>query len=368
MRKMMMLVAMMILTTMTFGQNAPITKIGVHEIAGPASLQIPITVTGIYDVRAISLSIKYDPAALTFTGMTSPAFDGLTVGNTPGMVRLGAFGSTYNMEYGTLCVLNFTATGKGSTLTFIDTGESCEYAGGPSIKPFNDKPYAQYYQSGEVLPVVTIGSQTWTKENRNVGTMVAVTMAQGNNGTIEKHCLNNTEANCTLYGGLYQWDEAMQYSGAVGSQGICPEGWRIPATTDFEALAEYTKVSSEENTTTYIVVNYYNQSGIKLKSSTGWTARGNDPGGNPLVAANTTGFTAVPSGSSNSGKFQNGGPTGWIAQYWSSSLVPGKEISPVYGNDATLYPVYWQLNKYNNALAPSGGYKTFGLSVRCIKN
>ncbi len=42
-----------------------------------------------------------------------------------------------------------------------------------------------------------------------------------NNGIIEKYCYDNNEANCDIYGGLYQWNEMMQYVTTEGVQGIC---------------------------------------------------------------------------------------------------------------------------------------------------
>ena len=43
-------------------------------------------------------------------------------------------------------------------------------------------------------------------------------------------------SNCNTYGGLYQWDEAMQYVINEGVQGICPSGWHIPSWEECEIL------------------------------------------------------------------------------------------------------------------------------------
>ena len=56
-----------------------------------------------------------------------------------------------------------------------------------------------------------IGSQCWLRENLDVGTMVLGAQEQTDNGTIEKYCYDDNPANCATYGGLYQWNEAMQY-------------------------------------------------------------------------------------------------------------------------------------------------------------
>ena len=67
--------------------------------------------------------------------------------------------------------------------------------------------------------------------------MVLGSQSQTNNSIIEKYCYNDSVANCETYGGLYQWDEAMQYSTPPGAQGICPPGWHIPTLAAFQTLS-----------------------------------------------------------------------------------------------------------------------------------
>ncbi len=86
---------------------------------------------------------------------------------------------------------------------------------------------------GKTYNTVQIGDQCWFKENLDVGTMG---FQQTANDTIEKYCYDNDEANCDTYGGLYEWDEAMQYVTNEGVQGICPSGWHIPTLAEFKAL------------------------------------------------------------------------------------------------------------------------------------
>lgn len=89
---------------------------------------------------------------------------------------------------------------------------------------------------GKVYHTVQIGEQCWMKENLDVGEMITGATASANNGLIEKYCYDDDTANCALYGGLYQWDEAMQYVTTEGARGICPPGWHIPLRTEFETL------------------------------------------------------------------------------------------------------------------------------------
>ncbi len=81
---------------------------------------------------------------------------------------------------------------------------------------------------GQIYNTVQIGSQCWFRENLNVGIRVNGGSYQTNNGQIEKVCYYHEPGYCEIYGGLYCWEEMMQYSTLEGSQGICPTGWHIP--------------------------------------------------------------------------------------------------------------------------------------------
>ncbi|MDD5694309.1 MAG: FISUMP domain-containing protein [Bacteroidales bacterium] len=152
---------------------------------------------------------------------------------------------------------------------------------------------------GQTYTTVQIGGQCWFKENMNVGTMIVGTIEQSNNGTIEKYFYDNNPSNCGIYGGLYQWNEAMQYVTTEGVQGICPDGWHIPTDNEWKILEG--TVDSQ-----YPV-------GDPEWELTGW--RGFDAGGNlketgfthwlsPNTGANnSSGFTCLPGGSSEDGAF-----------------------------------------------------------------
>jgi len=45
----------------------------------------------------------------------------------------------------------------------------------------------------------------------------------------EKYFYNDSDSIGKIYGGLYTWEEAMNYQTESGSQGICPPGWQVPA-------------------------------------------------------------------------------------------------------------------------------------------
>jgi len=81
---------------------------------------------------------------------------------------------------------------------------------------------------GNVYNTVEINGKCWMRENLKTGNMINSSTNQSDNGTLEKYCFDNIEENCEVYGGLYQWNEVMQYVNNTQNQGICPDGWHIP--------------------------------------------------------------------------------------------------------------------------------------------
>jgi uncharacterized protein (TIGR02145 family) len=89
-------------------------------------------------------------------------------------------------------------------------------------------------RDSRTYPTVQIGTQCWIASNLNFGNRINATISQVNNCIVEKYCFNDSETNCTQFGGLYQWDELMRYDSGMGGQGLCPPGWHVP--TDAEWL------------------------------------------------------------------------------------------------------------------------------------
>jgi uncharacterized protein (TIGR02145 family) len=181
--------------------------------------------------------------------------------------------------------------------------------------------------AGKTYNTVQIGSQCWLKENLDVGTMINGTDSARNNGIIEKFCYNNDPANCTTYGGFYEWNEAMQYVTTEGTKGICPTGWHMPDTSEFIALA--TTVNLDGNA---------------LKAVGQGTGNG--------VGTNTSGFSALLAGE----RLYDGrllGLGNW-AIFWSSTDIQFK-FSLV-------------LDYLYSTIVLGGESSDFGYSVRCLKD
>jgi uncharacterized protein (TIGR02145 family) len=201
---------------------------------------------------------------------------------------------------------------------------------------------------GQVYNTVQIGSQCWLKENLNVGTMVANIQQQSDNDTIEKYCYNNEPDSCTKYGGLYQWDEMMQYTTQQGAQGICPPGWHLPTDEEWKVLEGMVDSQHGIGDNSWDDLGYRGyDAGANLKTTSGWSQNGN---GTDLY-----GFTGLPGGlRGNTSGFGSIGDTG---HWWTST-----ERSYYYSWNHGL--------GYSEAGVWRGGGhgKDFGFSVRCIKD
>ncbi|MGA9116397.1 MAG: FISUMP domain-containing protein [Bacteroidota bacterium] len=214
-------------------------------------------------------------------------------------------------HYGTSpwsAVRHFTTAGSG-------TGEPCP--GSESVA-----------WQGKNYTTVLIGSQCWFRENLDAGTMISGALNQANNGVVEKYCYNDDPAYCVTHGGLYQWQEAVQYNVAPGAQGLCPPGWNVPTLTQYETLAAC--VGGNANT---------------LK------AVGQGTGGG--AGTNTTGFTALLGGVRYFGGFFS--DFGNLGGFWMSK-VPN-----------TPHAHYLWLNAFDANMGMYDGDASVGMSLRCVK-
>lgn len=195
------------------------------------------------------------------------------------------------------------------------------------------------YRDFKNYGTIQIGDQCWMSQNLNVGIMTDISNLQQNTGTIEKYCYDNNEDNCDTLGGLYQWDEAMQYETTTGIQGVCPEGWHIPAEPEFQHLGNY--------------LGGLSVAGGKLKA-TGTIETGTGQWHSPnSEATNETGFSALPGGYAHAeDTFYDRGYHGF---FWSSTSL---------GPDIFYGAMYYDLPDFFTA--PDVGIH--GRSIRCLKN
>ncbi len=153
----------------------------------------------------------------------------------------------------------FDPTRKTSNLWFKHFGaDDYSYAG--CIDSFIDA------RDGHLYHAVCIGKQNWMKEN----------LAFNAPGSI---AYNNDPANEAIYGRLYNFPTVMAgapttNSNPSGVRGICPKGWHVPSSAEFDELSVFLGDSS----------------GGKMKSVSGLWTKGN------IGATNSSGFSALPSG------------------------------------------------------------------------
>ncbi|MCX6355858.1 MAG: hypothetical protein NTZ78_13295 [Candidatus Aureabacteria bacterium] len=191
-------------------------------------------------------------------------------------------------------------------------------------------------RDGKIYTTVQIGTQCWMRKNLNVGTMIPNSVDQTNNSTIEKYCYGNSETNCTSDGGIYQWNEMMQYVTNEGAQGICPDGWHAPTDEDWHTL-ENGQASGSCNPA---------RIGTWDCAPAGTTLR---PGGGSnfdlLYAGNRCGDTGDPS-------FNFRGERGL---YWSST-------------EGDTGKAWFRQHQDDNTILRQQYVKPYGYPVRCIKN
>jgi uncharacterized protein (TIGR02145 family) len=209
-------------------------------------------------------------------------------------------------------------------------------------------------RDGQSYTTVLIDTQCWMVENLNVGTKINSTSdgyQQTNNGIIEKYCYNNDLAQCDIYGGLYEWTEAMQYFTTEGGQGICPGGWHIPTDNELKILtgtvdSQYPVGDPEWD----LMGSCGLDAGGNLKET--GTTHWNSPN---TGATNSSGFTGLPGGQRQGydGYFSGLGEYGY---FWSSSQRNS--------SDAWLRRL---TNDYPD-IYRDGYPKWHGFSIRCLRD
>ena len=144
-------------------------------------------------------------------------------------------------------------------------------------------------RDNQTYTTLQIGTQCWMAENLNIGTLINSNNDQTNNSIIEKYCYDNSTTNCSTYGGLYQWDEMMQYKTTEGVQGICPVNWHIPTDAEWTGLTDFLGGESVAGGKMKTTGTIEAGTGLWLSPNTG--------------ATNSSGFAALPGGGLHSGGF-----------------------------------------------------------------
>ncbi len=188
---------------------------------------------------------------------------------------------------------------------------------------------------GNVYPTITVGGMVWTSENLRTtrykdGTAIVTGLDVSNwirttGGAYSVY--GDLPANNTTYGKLYNW-------AAVHTGLLAPAGWHVPSQAEWTALVASLGGSG--------------MAGGKLKStSVLWIA--------PNVGAdNSSGFGGLPGGyRGTTGLYATLGNTGF---WWSTT-----ERNTTQANYTSLD------NGYTSSFS-NGATKTFGYSIRCVRD
>ena len=153
---------------------------------------------------------------------------------------------------------------------------------------------------------VKIDNETWMAQNMNYE-------------ADKSKCYGNSNAYCKKYGRLYNWSNAKQ---------ICPEGWHLPKTAEWELLANE--------------VGGVQMAGEVLKSKSGWSNNGN--------GTDEYGFSALPGGR---GAWDNFYDVGEFGYWWDANGNNSQMGSKFYAKGAVAWSVALE-------------YRWF--SIRCVKD
>jgi len=260
-----------------------------------------------------------------------PGYKWNTSNNLSSAVDVGA--STSRTESGLVCGTSYTRyvwayNGCGYSVPAVLTQSTlaCLNCG----QAFTDA------RDGKSYNTVQIGAQCWMGQNLNIGTRINGLEDQTDNDIIEKYCYDDSELNCNTYGGLYQWNEMMQYIYLPGEQGICPDGWHNPTDDEWSALVSF--LGGE------------GVAGGKMKET------GTSHWASPNTgASNSSAFSALPGGNRDEyGSFTDLTYTG---NFWSSAENTSAEGA-------------WNryMGYYFEDIVTSASNKANGFSVRCVKN
>ena len=195
------------------------------------------------------------------------------------------------------------------------------------------------YKTVTIVTQTATGTLTWMAENLNY---------IPNN----LYCYNNDKSNCSKYGALYTWAQAMDSAGTWSSygkgcgkhktcsptypvRGVCPSGWHLPTQYEWNALFKAVGDSS--------------MAGTKLKSQSGWDSNGNGD--------DAFGFSALPAGFKMRPGYDDAfSGEGEAARFWSSV-----EYDP---NEAYSIVLFYRSDHADLGRMP----KDYGFSVRCVED
>ncbi len=213
----------------------------------------------------------------------------------------------------------------------------------------------------DITETIVIGTQTWAAKNcyadaypngeainswKEINTMGAIfSYAETGAGTNTEN-VKGAPANAE-WGNLYQWEAAVNCteSNATSTdcekaQGICPVGWHVPSHQEFRDLFHFLDSTVDESLTdiSYTGTN----AGTQTKEGTDFNAK---------LSGHRSDFKVF-------------GNRDTVAHFWTSNQQP--DLTPHVSTSSNAWQ--WSIQTGRGDVSRSGDGKTYGFSVRCIKD
>ncbi|MBQ7550376.1 MAG: hypothetical protein IJT04_02470 [Bacteroidales bacterium] len=223
-----------------------------------------------------------------------------------------------------------------------------------------------------IYNTVQIGTQCWTKENARATHYsfkdggVNQPVDDGAPAELVSHrylmAYDNNEENIAMYGYLYNWTAAtyggQDLNGDGYVQGVCPDGWHVPANTEWRTLAQYARTNWSCGEGGYPI-------GRALAAQAGWNYNDNTCSpGYDLSANNISGLSILPAGYCTSANgIYTFGSFGSISDLW------GADLDPDNGNPYAIGIFsFTNIVNYVDEHCTMDMATNYGLSVRCVRN
>lgn len=218
-------------------------------------------------------------------------------------------------------------------------------------------------RDGQTYATISMGAQIWMKQNLNYSRYNTIGWCYGVGGTDTTQHQNDGNCNSS-YGRLYHWADAMDIispyyltftatnmttnrtsgaiiSSTVSNQGLCPIGWHVPNSSEWEALAAYIRSKTLEAS---------GSEGKYIKAVLSGNENWNNSSYN---AQDPYGFSALPTG------YRAG--SNWLLRDWATMFWSSTE------SDASSASIYNLISSQTYFLA-TNSFKYNGYSLRCIKD
>jgi len=237
--------------------------------------------------------------------------------------------------------------GGNGTSSAVESSSSNIKSESEHVSKFNSK--IQYRtlvdnRDNKAYKTVVIGNQLWMAENLNFADTICIPeLKKGSD------CYDGNSKNCKYYGRLYNFYAAVETcsdSSTSEIQGVCPDNWHLPMSSEWNELIAFVKASVGGD-----------RAGNSLKSLEGWALNSNGAEG-----SDDFGFRILPGGLRNDyGKFVEQGNHG---AFWASNASVGSAAT----YELTTASVYGKKNTYVASLMDNRQYYEDFLSIRCISD